>query len=161
IAALGLGVAGLLLGLAGAGGGHGPVREVVVAARTLPAGRAIPPDALRLVAIAAGDSTPSMATALSAVAYRRPQVPLRAGDYVLESALESGAAAALGPGERAVPLRVDLAAAPPRTLLRAHARVDVVATRPAATGAGGRTGVIASGLELLGPARQVDDALVV
>jgi hypothetical protein len=89
-------------------------------------------------------------------------VRLAAGDYVLRSVVADRAAApTLRAGERAVPLSIDPASAPPLSLLGAGAHADVVAERNAEAGAPARGQLIATNLTLLVAARRSDAGLVV
>jgi pilus assembly protein CpaB len=161
--ALPLAAVGLaLLGLAVGQGGDGPRRlEVVVAARSIAAGTPIPPDAIRLVSIAAADRTPSMLVRIDEAAYRQSGVPLRAGDYVVRGALQNDDRAALRRGQRAVALRLDAAAAPSPAALRDGARVDVVVSTDADATNPARSSVVASALEVLGAPRRSEGTVVV
>lgn len=162
----GLALVALLLALVGlvasAGGSAAPRARVVVAARSVAMDTVITRDALRVVVIAAGDRTPGMATRLDEVAGRVARVRLTRGDYVLRSVVAGRAAPpALRAGERAVPLSIDPASAPPLSLLGAGAHADVVAEHAAEGGAPARGQLIARNLTLLVAARTSDAGLVV
>jgi Flp pilus assembly protein CpaB len=158
LAALALGVLGVGAGLAG--GGRPPSVQVLVAARPLAPGVAIPAGALRLAAISASDRTPAMLGSPAQAVYRRLRVALRAGDYVLQHDLVAATASSvvLRPGMRALALRLDPAAAPPPALLRPGARVDAVIAR---SGSASRGAEPSTGLQVLAPARTIDGFLVV
>jgi Flp pilus assembly protein CpaB len=162
----GLALVALLLALVGlvasAGGSAAPRARVVVAARSVAMDTVIRKDALRVVAIDASDRTPGMATRLDEVAGRVARVRLTGGDYVLRAVVADRAAPpALRAGERAVPLSIDPASAPPLSLLRAGAHADVVAEHDAEGGAPARGQLIARNLTLLVAARSSDAGLVV
>jgi Flp pilus assembly protein CpaB len=151
-----------LIGLASGGNAGAHRIDVLVAARPLAAGTVVRPGALRVVAIDVRDRTPGMATHRDEVVGRAARVRLSAGDYVLRAAVaERAGAVPLGAGERAVPLSVDASAAPPLTLLRAGARVDVVAERDADAAGPARSQLIARGLTLLEPGRATGDGLAI
>jgi hypothetical protein len=63
-------------------------------------------------------------------------------------------------GERAVPISIDPAAAPPLSLLRAGVHVDVVAERDADADGPARSALIAKDLTLLVPAHGAEAGLV-
>jgi hypothetical protein len=162
----GLALVALLLALVGlvssARGSDASRTRVVVAARSVVTDTVIGKGAVRIVAIDARDRTPGMATRLDEVVGRVARVRLTAGDYVLRSVVADRAAApALRAGERAVPLSIDPASAPPLSLLAAGAHADVVAERDAERGAPARGQLIARNLTLLVAARSSDAGLVV
>jgi pilus assembly protein CpaB len=151
-----------LLGLAAGQGHDGPRRlEVVVAARSIPAGRPIPPGAVRLVSIVATDRTPSMLAREDEAAFRVSSVPLRPGDYVVRGALQDDDRAPLRRGQRAVALRLDAASAPSPAALRDGTRVDVVVSTDADATHPARSSVVAGALEVLGAPRRADGAVVI
>ena len=135
---------------------------VLVAARPLPAGKPIPPDALQTVEIDADAVSPGMLRAREQAVYARPLAGVAAGEYVTRALLATvGTAAPLRSGERAVSLRLDPAAVPPPSLLGAGSLVDVAVASDATLEHGPRTEVVASALELLAPARSLDGVVVV
>jgi Flp pilus assembly protein CpaB len=152
-----------VIGLAsGSGGAHTRRTGVLVAASPLAAGTIVRSSALRVVQIDAADRTPGMATRRVEVVGRATRVRLSAGDYVLRASVTaSGNAITLQLGERAVPLSVEAAAAPPLSLLRAGARVDVVAEHDADRDTPAHGELIARGLTLLEAGRATDDGLAV
>jgi Flp pilus assembly protein CpaB len=161
----GLALAALILALVGlvsGGGGSGAAQaRVIVAAHGVPADVVVPRAAVRLTEIDARDVTPGMATRADEVVGRTARVRLAAGDYVLRSALADRAEPpALRAGERAVPISIDPAAAPPLTMLRAGSHVDVVAERDADANGPARSQLIARNLTLLVPAHRSDAGLV-
>jgi SAF domain len=162
----GLALLALLLavvGLVSSAGGSGAAQaNVVVTMRTLPADAVIGKGSVRVVSIDARDRTPGMATRTDEVVGRVARVRLAGGDYVLRSVVaRRSSAPALRFGERAVPLSIDPAAAPPLSLLRAGAHADVVAEHDAAAGAPARSQLIARNLTLLVSAHSSDTGLVV
>jgi Flp pilus assembly protein CpaB len=161
----GLALVALVLAVVGlaAGGGSTPERiRVVVAARAIPADSVVTAGSLRVLTIAAADRTPGMATRRDELVGRLAQVRLAAGDYVLRAAVtDRRAAIGLRPGERAVPISIETSAAPPLALLRAGARVDVVAERDADGDGPARSQLIARDLSLLVAARVSDDGIAV
>jgi Flp pilus assembly protein CpaB len=151
-----------LIGLASGGNAGARRIDVLVAATPVAAGTVVRPGALRVIAIDVDDRTPGMATRREEVVGRTARVRLSAGDYVLRAAVaEHADAVSLAAGERAVPLSVDASAAPPLALLRAGARVDVVAERDADADGPARSQLIARGLTLLEPGRATDDGLAI
>jgi Flp pilus assembly protein CpaB len=162
----GLALVALLLALVGlassARGSDAPRARVVVAARSVAMDTVIRKGAVRVVAIDANDRTPGMATRVDDVVGRVARVRLARGDYMLRSAVAARAAApALRAGERAVPLSIDPASAPPLSLLGAGAHADVIAEHDAEGGAPARGQLIARNLTLLVAARSSDAGLVV
>jgi Flp pilus assembly protein CpaB len=162
----GLALVALLLALAGifssASGSDAPKARVVVAAHSVAGDTVIRTGSVRVVAIAAGDRTPGMATRVDEVVGHIARVRLAAGDYVMRSVVADRATApTLRAGERAVPLSIDPASAPPLSLLGAGAHADVVAERNAEAGAPARGQLIATNLTLLAAARRSDAGLVV
>jgi Flp pilus assembly protein CpaB len=162
-AAVCAGLAAATTGGAPAGGAaqYGPLREVVVAVRPLPARRPlgreavaedleirrvpesfVPPDALMRPAAALG---------------RRPATPIPAGGYLLASQFARPRAAGtrrgeprLAAGRRPVEISVEGAGALASGAGTEPARVDVVVTTEPTAGAGpGRTFVAAKGVRLL------------
>ena len=120
----GLALAALILALVGllsGGGGSGAAQaRVIVVAQGVAADVAVPRAAVRVAQIEARDLTPGMATRADQVVGRTARVRLVAGDYVLRSALADHARSPiLRLGERAVPISIDPAAAPPLSMLRA------------------------------------------
>jgi Flp pilus assembly protein CpaB len=159
LVALILAVIGLV---SGSGSAHPRRIGVLVAASSLAGGTIVRPSGLRVVLIDAADRTPGMATRREEVVGRATRVRLSAGDYVLRASVAaSGDAVALKLGERAVPLSVEASAAPPLSLLRAGARVDVVAEHDADRDGAARSVLIARGLTLLEAGRATDDGLAV
>jgi pilus assembly protein CpaB len=155
-------VALALLGLAVEQGGSGPPTvDVVVAARPIAAHRPVPPDALRVVSIVAGDRTPSMLVRVDEAAYRTSLLALRPGDYVMRGTLQDDGRAPLRRGERAVALRLDAAAAPSAAGLGNGTRVDVVVSTDADSRHPARSSVVASALVVLGAPRRTDGAVVI
>ena len=105
LAALLLAVVGLV---AGAGGSHTAMAEVVVASRTVAPGAVIADGGVRMVSIDARDRTPGMATSANDVVGQVARIRLARGDYVLRAAVARAATSpALRAGERAVPLSID------------------------------------------------------
>ena len=161
LAALALALLGLVLAFAG-GGASGSHVPVVVAARSLPAGRPVDPTALRVVKVDRRDRTPGMLAAVADAAYRAPAVTVPPGEYLSRELLGAApAGAALRAGERALGLRLDPSANPSPSLLRAGARVDVIVVRDAARLRGPQTRVAARDLILVAAARSVDGVLAV
>jgi Flp pilus assembly protein CpaB len=162
----GLALVALLLALvalvSSARGSDAPRTGVVVAVRSMAMGTVVRTDAVRVVAIDARDRTPGMAARVDEIVGRVARVRLTGGDYVLRTLVARRAAApALRSGERAVPLSIDLASAPPLSLLGAGAHADVVAEHDAEGGAPARGQLIARNLTLLVAARSSDAGLVV
>jgi Flp pilus assembly protein CpaB len=161
----GLALAALILALVGlvsGGRGSGAAQaRVVVVAHSVPADVAVPRAAVRVAQIEARDATPGMATRADQVVGRMARVRLVAGDYVLRTALaDHGGAPVLRTGERAVPISIDPAAAPPLSMLRAGSRVDVVAEHDGGEGSPARSLLIARDLTLLVAAHRSDSGLV-
>lgn len=162
----GLALAALLLAVIGliasTGGSHSATAEVVVAARAVAPGAVIANGGVRMVSIDARDRTPGMATSANDVVGQVAQIRLARGDYVLRAVVARAATSpALRAGERAVPLSIDPAGAPPLSLLGAGARVDVVAEHEAQGGAPARSRLIARNLALLVAAHSSEAGLVV
>ncbi len=162
----GLALVALLLALVGlassTGGSHVARIDVVVASRSLPVSAVVARTSVRLASIDARDRTPGMALRMGEVVGRIARVPLSRGDYVLHAAVADPIASMqLGPGERAVPLSIDPTAAPPLSLLRAGAHMDVVAEHDAAGDAPAHGELIARNLVLLVSAHRSDAGLVV
>lgn len=163
----GLAVVALLLAIVGlASGGHpganGQRVSVVIATRTVPVGSPVVLAAVRLVSIDAADRTPGMATARPDVVGRIARVRLTRGDYIVRAAVASRTGGlTLAPDERAVPLSLEVSAAPPLSLLPAGARVDVVAEHDADRDGPARSELVARRLTLLVAARTSTDGLVV
>jgi hypothetical protein len=161
----GIALVALILALIGlvssAGGSEAAQADVVVAVHGVSSDVVVPRSALRVVRIAAGDLTPGMARRLDEVVGRTSRVALTRGDYVLRSTVGGRTGARpLRAGERAVPISIDPAAAPPLSLLRAGVRVDVVAERDADADGPARSELIARNLMLLVAARGSDAGLV-
>ena len=89
VAALALAVLGLLLVVVGSGG-SGTLVPVVVAARSLPAGRPVDPTALRILRIDRRDRTPGMLAGVADAAYRAPAVTVPPGEYLSRELLGGG-----------------------------------------------------------------------
>jgi Flp pilus assembly protein CpaB len=160
LVALTLAVIGLASGSSSAA--HPRRIGVLVTTSSLAAGTIVRPSGLRVVLIDAADRTPGMATHRDEVVGRATRVRLSMGDYVLRASVAaSGDAVSLELGERAVPLSVEPSAAPPLSLLRAGARVDVVAEHDADRDGPARSVLIARGLTLLEAGRATDDGLAV
>lgn len=151
-----------LIGLVAGTGGPGAARaEVVVASRGVATDAVLSRPSLRLVTIAADDVTPGMARRVSDVVGQTARAPISRGDYVLRSAIQvSAKAPVLRAGERAVPISVDAAGAPPLALLGAGVRVDVVAELAADANGPARSQLLAKDLTLLGRARGSDGGIV-
>jgi hypothetical protein len=161
VAALALAVLGLVLVLAG-GGGSGSLVPVVVAARSLPAGRPVDPTALRIARVDRRDRTPGMLAGVAEAAYRAPAVTVPPGEYLSRELLGAAVGgAALRAGERALGLRLDPSANPSPSLLRAGAHVDVIVVRDAGRFRGPQTTVAARDLVLVAAARTLDGVLAV
>ena len=161
VAALALAVLGLLLVVVG-GGGSGNLVPVVVAARSLPAGRPVDPTALRILRIDRRDRTPGMLAGVADAAYRAPAVTVPPGEYLSRELLGAATGGTgLQAGERALGLRLDPSANPAPALLRAGARVDVIVVRDAGRLRGPQSRVAARDLVLVAPARSVDGVLAV
>jgi Flp pilus assembly protein CpaB len=161
----GLALVALMLALVGlvasAGGSSAAQTEVVVAARSVAPGLVVEKGAIRLTAIDMRDLTPGMATRANEVVGRTTSVRLARGDYVLRAAVGRPAdSLVLRAGERAVPLSIDPTAAPPLSLLRVGAHVDVVAERDADGDGPARSQLIAKDLRLLVPAHRSDAGVV-
>lgn len=161
----GIALVALILALTGlaanAAGSDPPRRDVVVAARHVAAGVAVPRDALLVVAVDTRDVTPGMATRPSEIVGRTTRSMLSRGDYVLRSAVGRPADdVRLGAGDRAVPLSIDETAAPPLSLLHAGVHVDVVAERDADADGPARSQLIARNLTLLVSAHGSEAGLV-
>ena len=147
LAACGLALALLALGLGLAPGNAEPETAVLALRHAVAAGAVVHAGDVIAVQIGTSDRTPSMLTGLGPLAGRRTAIDLAGGDFLPRGALRaSGGASPLGRGERAVALEVASAAAPDLRLLRAGRRVDVVIVD------GRGTRVAARGLELLSPA---------
>lgn len=162
----GLALLALLLAVVGlvasAGGSHAAQAHVVVAVRTLAADAVIARGSVRVASIDARDRTPGMATRTDEVVGRIARVRLAGGEYVLRSVVAPRASTpALRIGERAVPLSIDPAAAPPLSMLRAGAHADVVAEHDATGEAPARSRLIARNLTLLVAAHSSETGLVV
>jgi Flp pilus assembly protein CpaB len=162
----GLALVALLLaviGLVSAASGSHPARvAVVVAARAVPVDAIVSQSAVRMVSIDMRDRTPGMLTSMREAVGRVAHVRLRRGDYLVRSAVTGREdAPVLRPGERAVPLSIDLAAAPPLSLLRAGAHADVIAEHDASAAGPAGSALIARNLTLLTPAHSSDAGLVV
>jgi pilus assembly protein CpaB len=112
---------------------------VLVARRTLPAGRAIDPAHVVVVRLPAAIVPRAALTETDQVAFRIAAVAIPQGLPIVASLLRRGAGAALAAGERAVGVRVDDVTGLPE-LLDAGSEVDVVIgsgdTRLAVDGAG-------------------------
>jgi Flp pilus assembly protein CpaB len=162
----GLALVALLLAVVGLASGTGGSRaatvDVVVASRSLAASTVVQRTSVRVVSIDARDRTPGMVLHVGEVVGRIARVPLTRGDYVLHGTVaDSTASTRLGPGERAVPLSIDPTAAPPLSLLRAGAHMDVVAEHDADGDAPAHGELIARNLVLLVSARSSDAGLIV
>jgi Flp pilus assembly protein CpaB len=157
--ALALALVGLV---AGSGSTAAAQIGVVVVTRTLPADAVVGPHTIRIVRIDARDRTPGMATKADEVLGRVARVRLSVGDYVLRASVAGRpASVALRAGERAVPLSIDAAAAPPLALLREGVHVDVVAEHDADRDGPARSQLVARDMVLLGGTRSTDEGLVV
>ena len=162
----GLALLALLLAVVGlvssAGGSDAAQAPVVVAVRTLPADGVIAKGSVRVASIDARDRTPGMATRTDEVVGRIARVRLARGEYLLRAVVAQRASApTLRVGERAVPLSIDPAAAPPLSMLRAGAHADLVAEHDATGEAPARSQLIARNLTLLVSAHSSETGLVV
>jgi Flp pilus assembly protein CpaB len=161
----GLALVALILALVGLvateSGSHAAQTEVVVAVRGIASGVVVEKGAIGLAAIDTRDLTSGMATRADEVIGRTASVRLARGDYVLRAAVgRSADSLVLHTGERAVPMSIDPTAAPPLSLLRAGAHVDVVAERDADRNGPARSQLIARDLTLLVPAHRSDAGVV-
>ena len=159
LVALVLALAGLVAGTRGSAAAQA---DAVVARHSVAPGVVVTRDALRLVRIDARDVTPGMATRANEIVGRTARMALMRGDYVGRAAVGDPAGSlVLRTGERAVPLSIDPAAAPPLGLLRAGAHVDVVAEHDADQAGPARSRLVARDLTLLVAARVSDAGLTV
>jgi hypothetical protein len=162
----GLALVALLLALVGlvssAGGSQAARVDAVVAVRGVAPSTVVQRASVRVVSIDARDRTPGMARRADEVVGRVARVGLSSGDYVLRAVVADPVSSLdLGPGERAVPLSIDPAVAPPLSLLRAGAHLDVAAEHDAVAGTPAHSQLIARDLTLLVSAHSSDVGLVV
>ena len=161
-----LGLVALVLALLALATGlrpHGEVAHepVVLVTQPVAAGAQIAPSALRVVELDTSMVAPSMVHSLAEASGSVALVRLWPGDYVTRNGIARERRAVVRSGERAVPLRVDPSAAPPRDMLRPGARVDVAIAADADRDRPARSVVVAGNLEILWPARRIDGTLVV
>jgi pilus assembly protein CpaB len=142
-----------------------PTRDVVVVTRPIPAGVAVPRDAIALVPWPSRVAPAESFAAADSVSGRVAREPLRPGEPVLRAALAARGAApglegAIAPDHRAMAVRVNEAAGV-SGLVRPDSRVDVLMTvRDAGGGMSAEARVVVSDVRVLGvgPARGPEGA---